>query len=144
MRRELGVTDEVMVLHCSNLRPVKRIDLLLEAAARIRPRESFKLVILAGEDFAPFADDVRRLGLEDRVIVLEQCQRHRRLPAGRRPGAVHVGNRELLPEHPRGDVLRLPERRDARRRDPEVVEDGVTGSSSPPATPPRSPVPSRP
>ena len=72
MRHELGVTDEVIVLHSSNLRPVKRIDLLLEAAARVRPRESFRLVILAGEDFAPFADDVHRLGLEGRVIVLER------------------------------------------------------------------------
>ena len=44
--------------------------------------------------------------------------RHRRLPAGGRPGAVYVRFRELLPEHPRGDVLRLPERRDARRRHP--------------------------
>jgi N-acetyl-alpha-D-glucosaminyl L-malate synthase BshA len=69
VRRELGVRDEVMVLHSSNLRPLKRIDLLLETAARIRPQESFKLVILAGGDFAPFAADVRRLGLEDRVIV---------------------------------------------------------------------------
>jgi glycosyltransferase involved in cell wall biosynthesis len=59
------------VLHLSNLRPLKRIDLLLECAARIRPRESFKLVILAGADFSPFAADVRRLGLEDRVIVRE-------------------------------------------------------------------------
>ena len=72
VRRELGVGDEVMVLHCSNLRPVKRIDLLLETAARIRPRDSFKLVILAGEDFAPFANDVYRLGLEGRVIVVER------------------------------------------------------------------------
>ena len=40
----------------SNLRPVKRIDLLLETAARVRPREAFKLVILAGEAFAPFAE----------------------------------------------------------------------------------------
>ena len=60
------------MLHSSNLRPVKRIDLLLEAAARVRPRQSFRLVILAGEDFAPFAGDVRRLGLEGRVVVLER------------------------------------------------------------------------
>ena len=38
VRRELGVRDEVLILHASNLRPVKRIDLLLETAARIRPR----------------------------------------------------------------------------------------------------------
>ncbi|MBI4624154.1 MAG: N-acetyl-alpha-D-glucosaminyl L-malate synthase BshA [Verrucomicrobia bacterium] len=73
MRAELGIdADEAMVLHLSNLRPVKRIGLLLAAAARIQPRESFKLVILAGTDFAPFVDDVRRLGLTDRVVVREK------------------------------------------------------------------------
>ncbi len=71
VRRELGLRDEVLVLHSSNLRPVKRIGLLLETVARIRPRAAFKLVILAGGDFAPFAADVRRLGLEDCVIVRE-------------------------------------------------------------------------
>jgi L-malate glycosyltransferase len=71
VRSELGIRDEVMILHSSNLRPVKRIDLLLETAARIRPRESFKLVILAGGNFAPFANEVRRLGLENQVIVRE-------------------------------------------------------------------------
>jgi N-acetyl-alpha-D-glucosaminyl L-malate synthase BshA len=72
VRHELGLGDEVMVLHCSNLRPLKRVDLLLETAARIRPRDAFKLVILAGEDFGPFANDVYRLGLEGRVIVVER------------------------------------------------------------------------
>jgi len=72
VRRELGVKDEVLLFHSSNLRPLKRIDLLLEAVALIHPREVFKLVILAGGDFAPFAADVRRLGLEDRVIVREK------------------------------------------------------------------------
>jgi N-acetyl-alpha-D-glucosaminyl L-malate synthase BshA len=71
VRQQLGVTDELVVLHSSNLRPVKRIDLLLEAAARVRPRESFRLVILAGEDFTPFASDVHRLGLGGQVVVLE-------------------------------------------------------------------------
>jgi L-malate glycosyltransferase len=72
VRQELGLGEETMVLHVSNLRPVKRIDLLLDTAARIRPRDGFKLVILAGDSFAPFADDVRRLGLEDTVIVREK------------------------------------------------------------------------
>jgi N-acetyl-alpha-D-glucosaminyl L-malate synthase BshA len=69
VRRELGVGREVLLFHSSNLRPVKRIDLLLETIARIRPRETFKLLILAGDDFSPFLNEVRRLGLEDRVIV---------------------------------------------------------------------------
>jgi N-acetyl-alpha-D-glucosaminyl L-malate synthase BshA len=72
VRRELGLQSELVVLHSSNLRPLKRIDLLLETAARIRPRKAFKLVILAGGDFAPFTEQVRRLGLEDRVIVREK------------------------------------------------------------------------
>jgi len=72
VRSELGLGDEVMVLHCSNLRGVKRIDLLLETVARIRPRESFKLVVLAGESFSPFMAQVRRLGLENRVVVRDR------------------------------------------------------------------------
>ncbi len=73
VRAELGIGErEAMVLHASNLRPLKRIDVLLESAARIRPRESFKLVILAGGDFTPFMGDVERLGLSGRVIVREQ------------------------------------------------------------------------
>lgn len=69
VRDELGINGEAMILHLSNLRPVKRIPLLLAAVARIEPRTAFKLVILAGGDFEPFMPEVRRLGLEDRVIV---------------------------------------------------------------------------
>jgi N-acetyl-alpha-D-glucosaminyl L-malate synthase BshA len=71
VRAELGLRDEVMIVHLSNLRPVKRIDLLLDTVARVRPREGFKLVILAGGDFAPFIDHVRRLGIGNRVLVRE-------------------------------------------------------------------------
>src|SRR6267378_2313541 len=71
-QRVLDLGDEVLVVHSSTLRHGKRVDLLLETAARVRPREAFKLLILAGEAFAPFAGDVRRLGLADRVIVREK------------------------------------------------------------------------
>jgi N-acetyl-alpha-D-glucosaminyl L-malate synthase BshA len=70
VRRELGLRgDEAMIVHLSNLRPVKRIDVLLEAVARIRPAGAFKLVIVAGGNFAPFAEQARRLGIEERLIV---------------------------------------------------------------------------
>src|SRR6185437_10316937 len=72
VRRELGLRDETLVFHSSNLRPVKRIDLLLETVARIQPRESFKLLIVAGESFAPFVSEMKRLGLDGRVIVREK------------------------------------------------------------------------
>jgi len=72
VRRELGLEGEVLVVHSSNLRPSKRVDLVLAAAARVRPPEAFKLLILAGGAFAPFAGQVQRLGLADRVIVREK------------------------------------------------------------------------
>jgi N-acetyl-alpha-D-glucosaminyl L-malate synthase BshA len=72
VRRELGIGRGAMLLHASNLRAPKRIDLLLEAVAKIRPANAFKLVVLAGASFAPWIEDVRRLGLEDRVIVRER------------------------------------------------------------------------
>ena len=71
VRRELGVGDEVLILHSSNLRPMKRVDMLLETVARIQPRDKVKLLILAGADFKPFRDDVSRLGLADNIIVRE-------------------------------------------------------------------------
>jgi N-acetyl-alpha-D-glucosaminyl L-malate synthase BshA len=72
VRRELGLRHELVLFHASNLRPLKRIDLLLQTAACIQPRDVFKLVVLAGGDFAPHRDQVKRLGLEDRVIVRER------------------------------------------------------------------------
>ena len=73
MRGHLGLREgEALLLHASNLRPLKRIDLLLESVARIAPRDSFRLVILAGGDFAPHAAQTERLGIADRVIVHEQ------------------------------------------------------------------------
>jgi N-acetyl-alpha-D-glucosaminyl L-malate synthase BshA len=72
VRRELGLEREVVVVHSSNLRPGKRFDLVLETVARVRPRDAFKLLVLAGEPFAPFVEHVRRLGLADRVIVREK------------------------------------------------------------------------
>ncbi len=72
VRRELGVGNEVLVVHSSNLRPGKRIDLLLETVSRVHPREAFKLLVLAGEPFAPYTERVRQLGLADRLIVREK------------------------------------------------------------------------
>ena len=73
VRRELGLlATEALIVHASNLRPLKRIDLLLAAASRVQPREAFRLLILAGGDFAPFMSEANRLGIADRVIVREQ------------------------------------------------------------------------
>ncbi|HTV40835.1 MAG TPA: N-acetyl-alpha-D-glucosaminyl L-malate synthase BshA [Candidatus Sulfotelmatobacter sp.] len=73
VRRELGLTgNETLIFHSSNLRPLKRVDLLLKTVARIHPANSFKLLILAGGSFEPFIKDVDQLKLSDRVIVRDK------------------------------------------------------------------------
>jgi L-malate glycosyltransferase len=128
VRRELAVRDEeVVVLHSSNLRPLKRIDLLLETIARIRPRTAFKLVILAGGDFTPFAADVRRLGLEDRVIVCDKVNEIEDYLEAADLGLVTSDTESFCLSILEAMCFACPSV--ARRVGgiPEVVEDGVTG-----------------
>ena len=69
VRRDLGVNDKFLVLHMSNLRPVKRIDLLLRTIAMSTNRARLRLLILAGGPFDPYEPLVDELGLRDTVIV---------------------------------------------------------------------------
>jgi N-acetyl-alpha-D-glucosaminyl L-malate synthase BshA len=74
VRQSLGIGDETLLLHSSNLRPVKRVDWLLDAVAKLPDRKRFKLLILAGESFDPYVDQVTRLGLLDRIIVRDKIK----------------------------------------------------------------------
>ncbi len=68
VRRELGVAeDEFLVVHLSNLRPGKRVDLLLRTLAATR--RGVRLLVLGGGDFAPHQAWVDDLGLRERVVV---------------------------------------------------------------------------
>ena len=69
VRRDLGLTDEFLVLHLSNLRPVKRIDLLLRTVAKSKNRARLRLFILAGGPFDPYEPLLDELSLRNRVIV---------------------------------------------------------------------------
>src|SRR5947207_11630464 len=69
VRRDLGITDEFLVLHMSSLRPVKRIDLLLRTIALSKRRDRLRLLILAGGPFDPYEPLLDELGLRDSVIV---------------------------------------------------------------------------
>ncbi len=71
VREELGVGKLPLVVHVSNIRPVKRIDVLLETVARALAGRDFRLLVLAGGDFRPFAEQARRLGVLDRIMVRE-------------------------------------------------------------------------
>ncbi|MBS1956920.1 MAG: N-acetyl-alpha-D-glucosaminyl L-malate synthase BshA [Cyanobacteria bacterium SZAS-4] len=133
MRRELGIRDdEAMILHSSNLRPLKRIDLLLETAARIRPRESFKLVILAGGSFAPFVDEVKRLGIEDRVIVRENVLDIEDYLHAADLGLITSDTESFCMSILEAMFFEVPSVATNVGGIPEVVENGVTGLIVPP------------
>jgi L-malate glycosyltransferase len=69
VRRDFGVDGNFVVLHMSNLRPVKRVDLLLRTVALSKNRTRLRLFILAGGPFDPYEALVDELGLRDSVIV---------------------------------------------------------------------------
>jgi L-malate glycosyltransferase len=69
VRHELGITDKFLLLHMSNLRPVKRIDLLLRTIAMSKNQARLRLFILAGGPFDPYEPLLDELGLRDCVIV---------------------------------------------------------------------------
>jgi N-acetyl-alpha-D-glucosaminyl L-malate synthase BshA len=74
VRQQLGISDQdFLVLHMSNLRPTKRIDLLLRVIATARHRDRIRLLVLAGAPFAPFEPLVEELGLRANVIVREDA-----------------------------------------------------------------------
>ncbi|HYC73072.1 MAG TPA: glycosyltransferase, partial [Opitutaceae bacterium] len=73
VRRELGFAEgEPLLLHLSNLRPLKRVDLLVETLARLQPRMPCRLVVLAGGDPGPLLAAARAAGVADRLLVREK------------------------------------------------------------------------
>jgi len=69
VRLDLGVSDKFLVLHMSNLRPVKRVDLLLRTIAMSENRSRIRLLVLAGGPFEPYEPLLDQLGIRDIVIV---------------------------------------------------------------------------
>ncbi|HTJ00949.1 MAG TPA: N-acetyl-alpha-D-glucosaminyl L-malate synthase BshA [Dongiaceae bacterium] len=136
VRRELGVTDnEVLLLHSSNLRRLKRIDLLLESVARIRPQSAFKLVMLAGGNFQPFQAEVQRLKLGDRIIVRENVSDIEDYLQAADLGFFTSETESFCLSILEGMYFGCPSV--ARRAGgiPEVMEDGVSGLLVPTADP---------
>jgi N-acetyl-alpha-D-glucosaminyl L-malate synthase BshA len=131
VRSELGVADELLVLHSSNLRPVKRIDLLLETAARVRRELPFRLLILAGADFAPFVESIRRLGLEDRVSVLERVLEIEDYLQAADLGLVTSDSESFCLSILEAMWYGCPSVATRVGGIPEVVEDGVSGLLAP-------------
>lgn len=71
VRNSLQVGDEPLALHASNLRTIKRLDLLLDAAAKALNKSTFKLLILAGDDSAKVDQLIAERNLQSHVIVAD-------------------------------------------------------------------------
>jgi N-acetyl-alpha-D-glucosaminyl L-malate synthase BshA len=75
MRKGLKIKDsDILVIHLSNLRPVKRIPDLLKIVAQIKNEPKFKLLILSGADFSPYKPLVKKLGIQNKIIVKEKVK----------------------------------------------------------------------
>jgi len=69
IRKELKIKDsDFLAIHLSNLRPVKRVPDLLKIAARMKHHKNFKLLILAGESFAPYEPLAKKLKLTNIIV----------------------------------------------------------------------------
>ncbi len=79
IRKSLGVSrEDFLAIHLSNLRPVKRIPDLLKIIAKTKNnkknKQNIKLLILAGGDFAPYEALVKKLGINNKIIVRRDVQ----------------------------------------------------------------------
>ncbi|MDQ3413840.1 MAG: N-acetyl-alpha-D-glucosaminyl L-malate synthase BshA, partial [Verrucomicrobiota bacterium] len=75
IRSELGLTNnEFLIVHISNVRPLKRIDLLLQSFAAAQSSRPLRLLILAGSSFEPYEPFLDQLDLRGRVTVKEQVR----------------------------------------------------------------------
>lgn len=72
VRKGLKIKDtDFLAIHLSNLRPVKRIPDLLKIMARLKKHPHIKLLILAGGDFGPYQPLMKKLGVQNQVVVKE-------------------------------------------------------------------------
>lgn len=132
VRRDLGVEQEVLIIHSSNLRPLKRIDVLLKAVAQIRPAHSHKLLILAGGDFAPYAREVRSLGLEERIIVRDNVREVEDYFNASDVSLVTSDTESFCLSILEAMCFSCPSVATNVGGIPEVIRDGVTGVLAPP------------
>ena len=69
VRRSLKIKpDNFLAIHLSNLRPVKRIPDLLKIAKALKSDKRFKLLILAGETFAPYQPLAQKFRLKNLIV----------------------------------------------------------------------------
>jgi N-acetyl-alpha-D-glucosaminyl L-malate synthase BshA len=132
VRDSLGIGDRFLVLHMSNLRAGKRIDLLLRVIAASRRRDRLHLLILAGGDFTPYRPLLAELGIEDRVTVLTSVPDVENYLAAADLGLYTSDHESFGLSILESMYHRHPILATRAGGVPEVVVDGETGFLSPP------------
>ncbi|MBL8030186.1 MAG: N-acetyl-alpha-D-glucosaminyl L-malate synthase BshA [Candidatus Doudnabacteria bacterium] len=75
VRKSLNLKPtDFVALHMSNLREVKRIPDLLKIVSNFKSQENFKLLILSGGSFQQYKPLVKKLGIEEKVVLVENAQ----------------------------------------------------------------------
>lgn len=70
IRKSLGIGEEALAIHASNLRSIKRVDLMLEGFKQALAKQKVKLLVLSGADSSRIQPAIERLELQNDVIVL--------------------------------------------------------------------------
>ncbi len=73
IRQSLNIGDEVLAIHASNLRSIKRIDLMLDGYKAAGLGERMKLLILAGADVSRILPEIESRGLKDDVVIVDDA-----------------------------------------------------------------------
>jgi L-malate glycosyltransferase len=75
IRQRLSPAGESVVMHVSNFRPVKRVDVVLDVFLRVRRKTPSRLVLVGdGPDREALETRVRHLGLTDNVVFAGEQQ----------------------------------------------------------------------
>lgn len=128
MRKLLGIGDEFVLFHASNLRSVKRVDLLLKTLAKVKHRSGVKLIVLAGSSFEPYRALVDELGIEDLVIVEKNEYPVENYIEASDLGVYTSETESFCLSILESMFLAKPSVAFATGGIPEVVNDGVTGT----------------
>src|SRR5262245_3097094 len=128
LRRQLAPRDEKLLIHVSNFRPVKRVNVVVETFARVRQQLPARLLMVGdGPDLTDaaclarslgVADDVQFLGEQDQVVPLLSAADVMLLPSAQESfglAALEAMACEVPVVASRVGGL------------PELIEDGVTG-----------------
>lgn len=134
IRTRLGLAeDEVVIVHASNLRPIKRLDAMVDALAAMKATRPWRLLVVGGDNHAALADLAREAGISQRIAQVTT-------PADA-VGTIAAGDLMLSLSTYESFGLALLEGMTAGLPPvatrvggvPEVVRDGVSGLLVPPA-----------